>query len=58
MNFTLSIDCDSDAFAADPTAEIARILRKTAQRLVSGADSGRLLDVNGNTVGEFTTTLG
>lgn len=54
MQFTLTMNTDNDAFAADPTAEIARILRKTAQRIVNGTTEGRVLDVNGNTVGTFT----
>lgn len=56
MTFILKFDTDSDAFADDPTIEIARILRHVADRVESGEDCGRYLtvfDINGNDVGRF-----
>jgi hypothetical protein len=53
MDFTLTIETSNDAFQPDPEAEIARILRETARRVVNGNYAGRLIDVNGNRVGEF-----
>ena len=34
--FTLSFDTDNDAFAGDPTPEVARILREAANRTEAG----------------------
>jgi hypothetical protein len=54
LQFRLTIHCDDDAFQADPEAEIARILRATADRLEGGDDFDTcrdLRDVNGNVVG-------
>ena len=53
MEFTLTISCDNEAFTDDPKAEIARILRVTADALENGNDAGRLRDANGNTVGLY-----
>jgi hypothetical protein len=49
--FTLSIETDNAAFADDPKAEIARILRETADKLETGRYVDKLRDGNGNTVG-------
>lgn len=49
--FKLIIETDKDAFADNPKAEIARILRETADKLESGRYVNKLRDVNGNTVG-------
>ncbi len=51
MRFTLTIDCDNDAFGRDPELEVARLLHLTAKRLYDG--EGKLHDANGNTVGRF-----
>lgn len=53
--FTITINTSNDAFDGDPTVEIARILRETADR-VEGADrtDGTVRDVNGATVGGWT----
>lgn len=56
MEFTLTFDCDNDAFADDPSDEIARILDNVARRVNDGARDGKIMDVNGNTVGNFTLT--
>lgn len=60
--FTLTIDCDNEAFEPNPAAELRRILRDLgdSQRLYEGIDpadrryganEGSLRDGNGNTVG-------
>lgn len=57
--FTLTINTANDAFAVQPEFEVAAILKKLADRLEDGCASteeGRLLDVNGNTVGSYTFT--
>jgi len=52
--FTVSIDTGNDAFEGDRDREIARILRKLADRLEScNPGEGPLYDVNGNTVGSW-----
>jgi hypothetical protein len=54
MQFRLgNIDCDNAAFEDDYAAEVARILRHVALRLEKGDTDGKLIDFNGNTVGEF-----
>jgi len=50
--YTVEIETTNDAFAADPAAEIARVLRDLADKLEThGVDSFRLHDSNGNRVG-------
>jgi hypothetical protein len=53
MSYSITIETDNDAFYPDPGPELARILRKLADRLDGGelAESVRLMDYNGNTVG-------
>ncbi len=54
--FTLKFDCDNAAFEGDPTPEIVRILRLTAQRIeMKGAPTHfqTILDINGNDVGRY-----
>lgn len=50
---TLRIKTTNDAFAEDPNAEIARILRSAADLVERGFSEGVLVDYNGNKVGEF-----
>jgi hypothetical protein len=59
--FSLSFDTDNAAFGLnddnEPTAacarEIARILAAVAKRIAHGDTEGRIMDVNGNTIGSF-----
>lgn len=56
MKFTLTIECDNEAFNT-PTGtiglEVARILRKLADGEPMPADGPyKLRDINGNTVGK------
>ena len=55
--FTLKIKTDNAAFE-DAGPEVARILRDLARQLEgeTGEASGRLRDLNGNTVGEYRLT--
>lgn len=63
MTFTLTINCDNDAFHEDPNAEVARVLHETANRVISGdldlpygmATYNRTIyDINGNDIGRAT----
>jgi hypothetical protein len=49
--FKLEIETDNAAFADDYNAEIARILRAVADKIERGIIDARILDINGNTVG-------
>lgn len=55
--FTVKIETDGAAFEVGAGEELARILRKLADRVdhhpYPGAAAGNLLDHNGNTVGEW-----
>ncbi len=52
--FTLKIRTDNAAFSdGNREAEIARILRHAADLVEQGVNHRRLLDLNGNIVGEF-----
>jgi acyl-CoA reductase-like NAD-dependent aldehyde dehydrogenase len=54
MTYRIEIETGNAAFEESPADEIARILRKLADRLEDGADiaeSIRLMDYNGNSVG-------
>jgi hypothetical protein len=52
MRFTLNIDTDNAAFE-DPY-ELPAALGRVIQKLEAGADSGKVLDSNGNTVGSWS----
>ena len=62
MTFTMTLECDNAAFDQDPQIEIARILAKLADQIHRGPDmigaeaGGRLLDINGNHVGDWEVT--
>jgi DNA polymerase II large subunit len=51
---TITIDTGNDAFKGSRSAEIARILRDYADRLVQwgNIENTQLYDINGNNVGE------
>jgi hypothetical protein len=55
MRFTLTIDCDGAAFDDDSRdVEVARILKQLSTHLtISGDNTGRLFDTNGNYCGEW-----
>lgn len=56
MEFTLNIDCDNAAFDGDPADEIVRLLHVVAMKIEGGYRDGNLVDLNGNTVGDFELT--
>ena len=56
MRYLVEIATDNDAFYPEPGPELARILRKLAERIETAAPDEltapvRLMDYNGNTVG-------
>ena len=53
MKFVITMNCDNDAFAADPDDEAANILMDVVAKLRDGWDRNplRLMDANGNVVG-------
>lgn len=56
MKVTIDVTCDNDAFHPDPGIELARILRKLAERVERSAPyphewEQALADANGNRVG-------
>lgn len=52
--FWMKISTDNAAFVDAPEgAELARLLRETAERLEQGVPYGSLRDVNGNMVGRW-----
>lgn len=51
--FTLKIKTDNDAFVDSPSTELARLLREVADDIEAGTMSAKLVDRNGNIVGEF-----
>jgi hypothetical protein len=63
MRFTLSIDCDNDAFypfvsqedGGSPAGsdELVRIVQRVADCVATGDDSGACYDTNGNRVGAW-----
>lgn len=55
---TLTIRTDNAAFEGRPGDECARLLGLVEARLIHGETRGRLLDRNGNHVGEWALTEG
>lgn len=54
--FRLSLETDNAAFEDGPvfmSEEVARLLELAAQNVRAGAYAGKLIDINGNTVGEW-----
>jgi hypothetical protein len=56
MKVTITITCDNEAFTDYPAGELSRILTEYARRVrdreLVDLDRDRLMDANGNTVGE------
>jgi hypothetical protein len=50
---TLTVTGDGSVFDNNPAGEYARILENAARMMKSGRSKGKLLDVNGNTVGKY-----
>ena len=56
--FSVEFDIENAAFAeGNAGAETARILRRIAERLEDGEDSGACVDINGNQVGWWSIEL-
>lgn len=54
--FTVYVNCENEAFQDRKFAsEITRILHVVAGNMATGKYSGAILDVNGNTVGNWHT---
>lgn len=59
--FTLTIDLENDAFQESPGIEVARILRRVADKVEDGGTTGQrksqaqenIRDINGNKCGQF-----
>ena len=50
----IQFDIDNAAFdSGNREQEIARILCKIARQIESGVTSGKVIDINGNTIGSF-----
>ena len=56
MTITITIHCDNAAFEDDPGMELAHILRRTGFKLELGVQDLRIMDSNGNHVGELRVT--
>lgn len=55
----LAIKTENAAFSdGSREMELARILRRAAERIEDGDRTGTLMDTNGNAVGTFTLTGG
>ena len=57
MEFKLSFKMNNAAFEQSPEEEIKRILVDTWHRVVNGMVYGMIVDVNGNSVGEWEVTI-
>lgn len=53
MELTLTMTMDNAAFEDFPGTEAARILREVAKKIENGYTDGRMMDINGNKVGEW-----
>lgn len=57
MSFTLTFTTDNAAFdEGQYPGEVASILRQVAQEVKDGKASGRIHDVNGNSIGTYGVT--
>ncbi len=54
MAFELTITTDNADFEDDEGRALATILTTVVARLARGERAGRILDANGNSVGEFS----
>ena len=49
----VQFDTDNAIFEVNAHEEIARILCKIARQVETGATSGNVIDINGNTIGKW-----
>ena len=52
MNFVLKVVGGNAAFADNP-GELTRIIRECTKKIDNGQWTGKLMDINGNTVGVY-----
>jgi hypothetical protein len=52
--FKLKFETDNGAFDNAPREEVARILEEITAKVRAGTYSGKIMDGNGNTVGEWS----
>ena len=50
--FVLKFETGNAAFNGEPIYETARLLREAAHKIVAGEYEGRVVDINGSTVGQ------
>lgn len=53
MKFTCSIAMDNAAFTEWPEGELVRCLRRVCERIEGGEEYGKVMDINGNSVGKW-----
>ena len=51
--FEMTVETSNDAFEEDYTGETVRILKDVASKIERGSHSGPVVDVNGNTIGNY-----
>lgn len=51
--FRIQFDTENEAFYDQPREEIARILADVTAKVRAGKLEGKILDENGNTIGEW-----
>lgn len=51
--FKLEFDTDNAAFDHRAASETARILREVGEKIKNGYFNGKVMDVNGNSIGTF-----
>jgi hypothetical protein len=51
--FEITMETGNAAFGDQPEVEIARILIEVARKVANGSIEGRVMDYNGNVVGEY-----
>ena len=47
----IGFDTENAAFEDTPEVEISRILQKLAHDIAAGREPGRIIDINGNSIG-------
>jgi hypothetical protein len=54
MKFEMSFDMDNAAFEDQPATEAGRIINQTARKLMNGETEGKVRDINGNIIGQWS----
>lgn len=53
MEFKVNFNMDNDVFNENPEKECARILNELAKQVKAGRTYGRIIDLNGNPIGNW-----